>query len=196
MMDASMGQSIGVGGTTFHSSMGLGALCFASEDFTDLGWVIHSAFDFNAGQLYAGIGGHKSRGALAIDRAKNKFYFNASRGADDPNMLTTAPYFGSKEIDPTVSGEADLVHSGFGFEQITTSYSDYPVCPHALQATDGTYLFAWYDAFQKNNLAAEGRGTKLGLLRYYLTTPSPIDSWGTANGIGEVIQMRVYDGSA
>ena len=173
----------------------LGSLCYASEDFSDLGWIIHSTQQWNSGDFNVGIGGYRSRGAMAIDRDAGLFYFNASRGSDDPAMSTTAPYFGSKEIDPAASGEADLVHSGFGFESLPSYYATGTrTCPHALQATDGTYLFAWYDAFWKDNTSVYGRGTKLGLLRYYLTTPSPIDSWGAADGIGEVIQMRVYDG--
>lgn len=61
-----------------------------------------------------------------------------------------------------------------------------------LYATDGTYLFAWHEVINPYRLNV--RGAKLGLRRFLLSTGAHVDDWGEADGVGQVLNMRCYDG--
>lgn len=174
----------------------LAHLCYASADLTDLGWVPYGEELLGPSgselQLQSGIGSYYSQGALAAH--DGMLYFDASLGAQDLGDLQP-PFFGRVEVATHEQGEAEFRHLGFGLEEVPL-YDRGPsiieVCPHMLYATDGTYLFAWHEVINPYRLNV--RGAKLGLRRFLLSTGAHVDDWGEADGVGQVLNMRCYDG--
>lgn len=178
-----------------HVFSRLAHICYASADLTDLGWIPHSEeINLNDDNPYfAGIGSYYSQGAIAAH--DGYLYFDASLGAQATVDLQP-PYFGRVEVAEHEQGEAEFRHLGFGVEEAPVipggGGGTIEVCPHMLYATDGTYLFAWHEVINPYRLNA--RGAKLGLRRFLLSTGAHVDDWGEDDGVGQVLNMRCYDG--